>query len=162
MLPERPGPDQHEQAVERDTLWRYVQQLPARQRAVLVLRFYEDLTEAQTAELLDISPGTVKSQTSRALATLRKRLAAAGIAPPTGPAPQPSRSTVVPAPRPAPAGSVSVEPGSAEPTPVVTPPAAASPADPDVPAAEPPPVPQPAGPALRKALSVPLGQAESR
>jgi RNA polymerase sigma-70 factor (sigma-E family) len=86
VLPERPGPDRHEQALERDLLWRHVRELPARQRAVLVLRFYEDLSEAQTADLLEISPGTVKSQTARALSTLRRRLGAEGIVARSGPA----------------------------------------------------------------------------
>jgi RNA polymerase sigma-70 factor, ECF subfamily len=86
VLPERAGPDQHEQALERDVLWQHVQRLPVRQRAVLVLRFYEDLSEAQTADLLDISRGTVKSQTARALATLRKSLDADGLLPSLPPA----------------------------------------------------------------------------
>jgi RNA polymerase sigma-70 factor (sigma-E family) len=49
--------------------------LTARQRAVLVLRYFNDLTEAQTAEALGCSPGTVKSSASRGLARLREVLA---------------------------------------------------------------------------------------
>ena len=56
-------------------LWAAVQTLPRKARAVLVLRYYEELTEAETAETLGIAVGTVKSQTSRALATLRERVA---------------------------------------------------------------------------------------
>ncbi|MEU4570536.1 SigE family RNA polymerase sigma factor [Micromonospora sp. NPDC023956] len=74
VLPERPATDEIEQQLDRDVLWRHLRALPVRQRAVLVLRYYEDLSEAQTAALLDISVGTVKSQTSRALHTLRRRL----------------------------------------------------------------------------------------
>lgn len=46
--------------------------LPPRQRAVLVLRYFHDLTEAQAAEVLGCSPGTVKSSASRGLARLRE------------------------------------------------------------------------------------------
>ena len=55
----------------RLTLQRALGQLTARQRTVLVLRYYEDRTEAQTAELLGIGVGTVKSSTRQALARLR-------------------------------------------------------------------------------------------
>lgn len=66
-----PGPDPAEQQAVRDALWRAVLKLPARQRAMVVLRYYEDLSEAQTAEVLGVSVGTVKSAVSRALAKLR-------------------------------------------------------------------------------------------
>lgn len=57
---------------EREAMWKRVMQLPERQRACLVLRYYEDLSEREVAETLGVSPGTVKSQTSRALDKLRK------------------------------------------------------------------------------------------
>ena len=52
-------------------MWRALGRLPAGQRAVVVLRYFEDMTEAQVAGILGCSAGTVKSQTSRALARLR-------------------------------------------------------------------------------------------
>jgi RNA polymerase sigma-70 factor (sigma-E family) len=55
-------------------LWEAVQALPPRQRAVLVLRYREDLTEAEVARLLGLPVGTVKSAGHRALARLRQRL----------------------------------------------------------------------------------------
>ncbi|GAA3053359.1 hypothetical protein GCM10020000_38960 [Streptomyces olivoverticillatus] len=74
-LPEResaPSADPAEQQALRDAMWRAVRRLPARQRAMVVLRYYEDLTEVQTAELLGVSVGTVKSAVSRALGKLRE------------------------------------------------------------------------------------------
>lgn len=56
---------------ERDRLWRALGALPPKQRAVLVLRFYEDLTEVDTARSLGVSVGTVKSTTRQALGRLR-------------------------------------------------------------------------------------------
>jgi RNA polymerase sigma factor (sigma-70 family) len=64
-----PGPDDH--AGERTDIWQALYRLPRRQRAVLVLRYYEDLTVQQTAEVLGCTAGTVKSQANRALAKLR-------------------------------------------------------------------------------------------
>ncbi|MEY9859014.1 RNA polymerase sigma-70 factor (sigma-E family) [Catenulispora sp. GAS73] len=56
---------------ERDAALQALALLAPRQRATLVLRFWEDLSIEQTAELLGCSPGTVRSQTARGLATLR-------------------------------------------------------------------------------------------
>jgi RNA polymerase sigma-70 factor (sigma-E family) len=62
-------------------LWQAVQGLPVRQRVVLVLRFYEDRTEAEVAQLLGLQVGTVKSRTHRALARLREQLGSASLDP---------------------------------------------------------------------------------
>lgn len=67
-------PDLADPGAERDRVVRALAHLPAGQRAVVVLRYLEDLSEAQTAEALGCSTGTVKSQTSRALARLRDLL----------------------------------------------------------------------------------------
>jgi RNA polymerase sigma-70 factor (sigma-E family) len=57
-----------------DVLWTAVRALPERQRAVVVLRYYEQLSEKETADALGVTVGTVKSQASRALDTLRVHL----------------------------------------------------------------------------------------
>ncbi|MEU6669453.1 SigE family RNA polymerase sigma factor [Streptomyces sp. NPDC046727] len=68
-----PGDDDPaERQALHDAMWRAVMKLPARQRAMVVLRYYEDLSEAQTAEVLGVSVGTVKSAVSRALGKLRE------------------------------------------------------------------------------------------
>jgi RNA polymerase sigma factor (sigma-70 family) len=60
---------------EWDALRRALARLPSRQRAVLVLRYLEDLPDSSIAALLDCPPGTVRSHASRGLATLRSLLA---------------------------------------------------------------------------------------
>lgn len=69
---DRTGRGHEDSVVEHDSMWRAVTELPPRQRAIVVLRYYEDLDEAQIAEVLGCSRGTVKSQASSALANLRR------------------------------------------------------------------------------------------
>lgn len=59
---------------ERDWIWRLLASLPERQRACVVLRFYEDLPEREVAKILGCSIGTVKSHTSRALRRLEREV----------------------------------------------------------------------------------------
>jgi RNA polymerase sigma-70 factor (sigma-E family) len=73
VLPEAPaGTDATDAVVLHDALWTALGGLPSRQRAMVVLRYYEDLSEAETAQVLGVSLGTVKSTTSRALTKLRE------------------------------------------------------------------------------------------
>jgi RNA polymerase sigma-70 factor (sigma-E family) len=71
VLPETGTPDHAGAAIVGHDLWEAIGRLPKRQRAVVVLRYYEDLSEAETATVLGCSAGTVKSQLSKALAKLR-------------------------------------------------------------------------------------------
>lgn len=57
---------------QHDALWTAVSRLPAKQRACIVLRYWEDLSVAEAANVLACSTGTIKSHTSRALAKLRR------------------------------------------------------------------------------------------
>jgi RNA polymerase sigma-70 factor (sigma-E family) len=65
----------HEDTEPRDSdLWRLLSSLPRQQRAVLVLQYYEDMSQAAIAEVLGCSVGTVKSNGSRAMAKLREAM----------------------------------------------------------------------------------------
>ncbi len=72
VLPDVPSADPYVQADARHLLRRALAELPPRQRAIVVLRYYEDLTEAHVAETVGCSLGTVKSTVSRALTRLRE------------------------------------------------------------------------------------------
>jgi RNA polymerase sigma-70 factor (sigma-E family) len=73
-VPERPSPPHDDAVATGAALWAVLDTLPPRQRVSLVLRFYDDLTETQTAEAMGITVGTVKSQVAAALTSLRARL----------------------------------------------------------------------------------------
>ncbi len=70
--PEHGSRDRHRDA----DLWQAIRALPPRQRAVIALRYYEDLTEAEVAAVMGCSVGTVKSQAAKALRKLRTQSAA--------------------------------------------------------------------------------------
>ena len=69
--PERPRESAEDRIVDRDAIWLALGRLPARQRAVLVLRYYEDLPDARIAELIGAKEATVRSLAARGLAALR-------------------------------------------------------------------------------------------
>jgi RNA polymerase sigma-70 factor (sigma-E family) len=71
QVPDRPSPDAAGGVDERVRLWQALMTLPVRQRATVVLRYLYDQSEQQTAEQLQCSVGSVKSQSARGLARLR-------------------------------------------------------------------------------------------
>ncbi len=73
VFPDHAAPDPIGARDDQLEMWRHLQSLPRRQRTVLVLRYYEDMTESDIADAMGISPGGVKSLASRALARLRTR-----------------------------------------------------------------------------------------
>lgn len=73
-VPDSTAPPPDDDWLARDATWQAVCALPPRQRAVVVLRYYESLSEREIAEVLGCRPGTVKSQAAAALATLRTTL----------------------------------------------------------------------------------------
>lgn len=76
-VPETETVDATSQHADRDAVWRALLATAPRQRAVLVLRFYEDMTESEIAACLNVTVGTVRSQTAKGLARLRQLAAAA-------------------------------------------------------------------------------------
>jgi RNA polymerase sigma-70 factor (sigma-E family) len=80
-IPDRPGPADHaSQLALRDELWALLGRLPRMQRAVLVLRFFEDLPDEEIAQLLDCSAATIRVHASRGLARLRAAVLDSGSA----------------------------------------------------------------------------------
>ena len=66
--------DHADATAERDEMWLWLGRLPRKQRAALVLRYYEGLSDNEIAEVLDCAVGTVRAHISRALATLREHV----------------------------------------------------------------------------------------
>lgn len=75
-LPDPGIPDGAEERARDDEVHRALRTLPPRQRAAIVLRYFEDLTEQQTAEVMGVRPGTVKSLSHHAMVRLREELGA--------------------------------------------------------------------------------------
>jgi RNA polymerase sigma-70 factor, ECF subfamily len=73
-VPDQPARSELDDLVERRGLWQALTDLSAQQRAVLVLRYFEDLTEADIAAVLGCSPGAVKTHAARGLERLRKTM----------------------------------------------------------------------------------------
>jgi RNA polymerase sigma-70 factor (sigma-E family) len=71
-VPDRSSAAADDRVLQRDVTWRALQRLPDRQRAVLVLRYYEDLTDAEIAVTINAAVGTVRSLAARAFARLRE------------------------------------------------------------------------------------------
>ncbi|GAA2228488.1 SigE family RNA polymerase sigma factor [Streptomyces amakusaensis] len=94
-FPEAEAPDRTDCIAERSALTEVLQELPPRQRAVVVLRYLEDRSETEVARMLGTRVGTVRSHTARALRRLREQLSVteawAGL--------PPARTGVGPAPR---------------------------------------------------------------
>jgi len=78
-LPELLVQDQSREVDERLLLVAALRTIPARQRAAVVLRYFGDLSVEETADVLGCSPGTVKSQTSRAITALRRTFVENGL-----------------------------------------------------------------------------------
>lgn len=79
-VPERaPAYDGTDAVADDDVIWRLLARLPRRQRAILALRFYDDQSDAQIAEILGVSTSTVRSNAARGLATLRAQLSPSDV-----------------------------------------------------------------------------------
>ena len=71
--------DHADASADRDEMWLWLGRLPRKQRAALVLRYYENLTDQEIADVLECAVGTVRAHVSRALATLREHVAPATL-----------------------------------------------------------------------------------